>query len=359
MRFTRLSLVAFLVTATAPLLMNCASGGGSGGGESLDGGSSSGGDTGGSTREERRASSGEPASAGLGESLLFTTSLSNSALTSKTYNRAKADSEASRLAAGSNRDQLEAALSAQRLAGQSQAQLQTTLRKLAEIEMRTNIEREISDDAKLEVALAALQNNKLQSAEFQFYQLSRSKGAKIRAAALTGLGIISQRDKKLPEAASFWKEALKASSNFEPAALNLGMLALEHGDFVTAKAALNSVDQDWYVRTGLIVVEKLSGNNQAVQDLCDKVTAEQPQYKPALYNCGVFEYQATRNLPKAKALMTRMVQARIGGSGYDDKAYKLLTAIDQEASRPAAAPQPAATTGSAPAPEAKPASGGK
>jgi len=264
-------------------------------------------------------------------------SFSNNALTSHTISRSKADQVAARIesnlqgAKEKDKRNLEGLVSARRLAGKPLDEVLTTSRLIAEIEMRRSVDKDISDDLKLEIALAAMQSGKFALADFYLDQLvTKSKDANARAGALNALGVIAVRQDRIPEAVAFFKEALKVNGSFKAAKLNLGFLALGGGDFALAKRMLNDMQGDWFVESGLLIVARLENDAGRADSLCGKVLAKKPEHKPTLFNCGLHEWQGKRNAEKAKELLTKAVKARGGRAGWDEKAYRLIGNIDTE-----------------------------
>src|SRR6185437_9766343 len=119
------------------------------------------------------------------------------------------------------------------------------------------------------------------------------------------MGVIALHDDRVPEAVLYFKEALKAVSNYKPALLNLGFAALKGGDLGAAKSALGGMQNDWFVQYGLITVARLEGNEGNANDLCESVLKKQPGHGGALFNCGLFEYQNKHNIAKAKEYLNR------------------------------------------------------
>lgn len=263
-------------------------------------------------------------------------SFSNNRLTSRTVNRSKADQLAAKLESavqGKDKDKrsLEGLLSARRLAGKPIDDVIATARHIADLEMRKSVDRDVSDDLKLELALAAMQASKYAMADFYLDQLiTKSKDANAKAGAFTALGVIAVRQDRIPEAVAFFKEALKANSGYKAAKLNLGFLALSGGDLGLAKRMLSDVQDDWFVDSGLLIVARLEGDNGRADSLCSKVLAKRSDHKPTLFNCGLHEWQGKRSAEKAKEYLNRAVKARGGEGSWDEKAYRLIGNIDTE-----------------------------
>ena len=267
----------------------------------------------------------------------FVQSFANNPMTSHTVNKSKADQVAAKLESGmqgskeKDKRGLEGLVSARRLAGKPLDEVINTAKHIAEIEMRRSVDKDISDDLKLEIAIAAMQNGKYALADFYLDQLvSKSKDASAKAGALNALGVIATRQDRIPEAVSLFKEALKVNSGYKAAKLNLGFLALGGGDFSLAKRMLSDMQGDWFVDSGLLIVARLENDSSRTDSLCAKVLGKKPDHKPTLFNCGVFEWQNKRNAEKAKEYLTKSVKVQGGQGSWDEKAYRLIGNIDTE-----------------------------
>jgi len=236
-------------------------------------------------------------------------------------------------------------MTAQRLAGMSTEKVIATGKRLAELEMKKNVERELPDAGKLEIALTAIRANQFGMAEHFIGMLLKSKNARIRAGAYNAEGIMAMHDGRLPEAMVAWNEALKLVNDYQPALFNAGFVALKHGDYKTAKQMLGGLQENWFAASGLIVAERLSGDSGKASSLCDRVLGKEPHYKVGLYNCGLLEFQNVKNYDKAKSYLNRAVKEKGGKGDFDERAYKFISKMEIEKSapkKPDAASPPAA-----------------
>jgi len=297
-----------------------------------------------SSSEKLDSGSDEPASEPADDAVSISASrknlvqsFSNNGLTSHTISKSKADQLAAKIESGmqgakdKDKRSLEGLVSARRLAGKPIDEVLNSAKLIAEIEMRKSVEKDISDDLKLEIALAAMQSGKYALADFYLDQLvSKSKDANAKAGALNALGVIAVRQDRIPEAVALFKESIKVNSGFKAAKLNLGFLALGGGDLGLAKRMLNDMQGDWFVESGLLIIARLENDNSKADNLCGKVLSKKPEHKPTLFNCGLHEWQGKHNADKAKDLLTKAVKARGGRAGWDEKAYRLIGNIDTE-----------------------------
>lgn len=260
----------------------------------------------------------------------FINSFSNNSLTSHTVSIGKADGLANRFQSGRDKRSLESLISSERLARKSANQVLSSAKKLAALEMEKGAGRTVSDDVKLEIALAAIGSKNYSLAEYYLQDLTGSKDPKAKAGAYNALGMIALRDDRVPEAVLYFKEALKVNSNYRPALLNLGFVALKGGDLGTAKKALDSMQNDWFVQYGMISVARLEGNEGKASEACDQVLRKEGGHKAALFNCGLLEFQNRKNFAKAKELVGRATKARGGESGWDSRAIDVANKIDFE-----------------------------
>lgn len=257
-------------------------------------------------------------------------SFSNSPLTSHTVSLNKADEIAEKFMEAKSRAGLESKIAAERLSKKSLGQVLSTAKKLAATEMEKAAGNTIPDTAKLELALAAINNKNYAFGEYFLQILTDSKNPKIKAAAYNAIGAIALKDDRVPEAVLYFKQALSASSSYRPALLNLGFVALKGGDFETARKLLSDMQNDWFVQYGLITLARLDGNESIADDLCEKVLKKAPQHKAALHNCALLELQNKRNFNKARALAEKASTATYGDSEWDEKAMRLINDVDYE-----------------------------
>lgn len=261
-----------------------------------------------------------------------TNSYSNNPLTSQTINSNKAASLAQKFD-GKDERTLEGRVSAARLARKGLGEVMGAAKKLAEAEMEKGAARTISDDVKLELALAALDSKNFALAEYYLQVLTDSRDAKVRAGAFNAMGVVALRDDRVPEAVLYFRQALKAVGNYRPALLNLGFTALMGGDLKTAKQTLSDMSSDWFVQSALISIERIEGDTGKAGELCDRVLSKESGHKAALFNCGLLEFQNKKNYNKAKELFAKSSKSRGGEPGWDNKANAMLADVSREEQR--------------------------
>ncbi len=263
----------------------------------------------------------------------LTSSWTNSPLTSHTVSSSKAEQEFERFKSGGKKEKrvLEGRISAGRLARKSLGEVLSSAKDLAELEMQKGADRSVSQDVKLEIALAALDAKNFSLAEYYLQELTSSKDARVKAGAFNAMGVVALRDDRVPEAVLYFRESLKAVSNYRPALLNLGFAALKGGDISTAKKAFSDMQNDWFVQYGLISVSRIDGNEGAVQEHCERVLKKEPQHAPALFNCGLFEYQNKKNVAKAKDYFTKVTKVTKNlDPTWSERAFLVMNQIEQE-----------------------------
>ncbi len=266
-----------------------------------------------------------------GQSL--THSLSNNKLTNRIVSRSNAKEVSNRLKGSvkgqdaKSKEALEGMVSAQRLSGVSVETIFKSVRQIADIELKKGVNNDVRDQIKLEVGLAALTQKNYALAEFMLEPLLTSKLAKVKAGAANALGIMAQKEGRIPEAVQMWKTALKAEPGYQAALLNLGFTSLEYGDFETARKMLTRLPEDWFTLSGLIVVNRLRGKNAEVKRLCDIVLKQKPNHKPSVFNCGLFEWQANKNAKKARSMINKAIKLPGGPQSWEQKGFRVLEDI--------------------------------
>ena len=272
-----------------------------------------------------------------GDRRVLITSLSNNGFTSKAIDKSRAADFAGQYSGGKSKDinVLAAAISANRLAGRSPNEVMVDAKTIADLEMAKNVDRDIPELVQLELGLSGVQSGRLAFAEFWLDKLIKSKNASIKAAAINAKGVMAIRMQRIPEAVLMFKEALAANSDYKPALLNIGFLALQGGDAATAKKALGGMQDDWYVESGLVSVLRLEGDVDKADGICDKVLAKHPKHKPTLINCGINAWQGKKDYKKARDYLNKAMAVAGGAAVWDEKSGKLLGAIDSEEARAA------------------------
>jgi tetratricopeptide (TPR) repeat protein len=206
---------------------------------------------------------------------------------------------------------------------------------IADLEMAKNVDRDVPELVQLELGLTGVQTGRLAFAEFWLDKLIKSKNASIKASAINAKGVMAIRMERIPEAMVMFKEALAASSDYKPALLNIGFLALQGGDAATAKKALGGMQDDWYVESGLVSVLRLEGDVDKAEATCDKVLSKRPKHKPTLINCGINAWQGKKDYKKARDYLNKALAVAGGAAVWDEKSGRLLGAIDSEEARAA------------------------
>lgn len=270
-----------------------------------------------------------------GERRFLVNSISNNQFTSKTIDKSRAADFFAQHNGNRSKDlnTLAATVAAARLSGQSVNESMVSAKAIADLEMSKNVERDIPEVVQLELGLVGLQTGRLAFAEYWLDRLLKSKNATIRASAINAKGVMAVRMDRIPEAVVMFKEALAANNDYRPALLNLGFLALQGGDVVTAKRAFVGMQDDWYVESGLVSVMRLEGESEKAEGYCERVLSKRPRHKPTLINCGINAWQGRKDYKKARDYLNKALAVAGGAAVWDEKSGRLLGAIDLEESR--------------------------
>ena len=250
------------------------------------------------------------------------TSMNNSGMTSRRVNREAAKSLASGEA--KSRHEVETSLYAERLAITGLAGVLAKAKLIVTDELKKGVERDLPDQLKLELALAAVQAKNAGFARLYLNQLVNSTNPKIKAGALNAQGVMALSLGDVPEAVLLFKDALKASSNYPAALFNLGFVNLKFGDFEAAKGFLEPLGDDWYSQSGILVAVRNLGDNSRTEGICSRLLPQHGNNKTILFNCGLFFAQNKGDKAKARELVTKAVKISGGVDQWDDVAYKLL-----------------------------------
>ena len=268
----------------------------------------------------------------------YTHSLSNNKLTSRLANLGKARAIAKRLSAAPKENSsdsiknLKSLIAVERIGGADVSRLTKHLQRLADLTYKKtkNVSGiKVSEAARLEVGIAALEKKDYSLAFFYFDELLASKNKRIIAGAYNGLGLLAMFEGRIPEAVENWQMALKSVSDYESALLNLGFMSLKFGHVESAKRFLTQLSDDWFAKSGLIVANRLMGSLGEASKLCNELVAKHPNHKPILFNCGVHEWQSNQNIPKAKKLISNALRQNGGPSEWDAQGEKVLGAINR------------------------------
>ena len=270
-------------------------------------------------------------------------SLSQNRMTGKRLDTKKASEYSSDLKGATKkadfkkRLQFEGYVIARALSGAGFDDVLAASRRLMGTLMSKKVDSELPPGIKLQLALAALKSGRYTMVSHFLSQVRDAKSPKLKAAALNLEGLLALRDERLPEAAEFWQESLKVVSNYKPARLNLGFLALKYGDHITAKKMLGSMQNDWFAVYGLVVAERLAGNSSRVVSLCRSLEGKKKNFKPGMLSCALNKYQGRGDYAGAKKDLQKIVGLKSGSTVIDEYAYKALAQIDKDEAKMRAA----------------------
>lgn len=285
----------------------------------------------------------EPQDSGSGsisaERRLVIQSLGRDALMQHPINRQKVDQLVAKLtpliqSGKADHRVLEVYLSAQRLGSHNLSEQAGTARAIADQAMRKNVDFELPSPIRLELAISAAESGKLALAEFFLDPLFKSKEGRIRAGAFNLLGVIAVKQERIPEAVVAFQESLKSANDYRPAKINLGMLALDGGDFNLARSLLSESGDNALVASGEVTIVRFKDSPERAAELCKSASSKHPDFKPLLFNCALNDLQGRRDLPRAKEYLSRMIRAPgtdRRAEKYNDRAQRLSMALDAEA----------------------------
>lgn len=254
-------------------------------------------------------------------------SISNNSLTSRTVRVQQAANLAESLGKKDLKDLVDA-VAAERIAGTGTSPVLNRAKVLMDKLFTKGIDRDLPESVKLELALAAVQENNLAMANVFLKPLLKAKNPRIRAGAHNAQGVLLLKMDEVPDAVISFKNALKASPVYPAALFNYGMLALKFGDFELARKYLGSLQRDWYAQIGLAVAERHLGRDGQVESLCNRLTRSKGDHKMALYNCGLFYAENRGNTKKGRDMITRATQKPGGEDSWDEGAFKVLEKLN-------------------------------
>jgi tetratricopeptide (TPR) repeat protein len=258
----------------------------------------------------------------------------NNGFTSKTVNKKEAkeivaDLEEKLKKGSKDVGELAGFITVQVLADEPLDAVIRSIKRLIDLEMRKDVAREVPDVSKLQLVLAAIASKNFALAEYYLYELSSSKNKNVKVAALNAEAFIAMSDDRLPEAIATWNSVLKLDPDNQAARLNIGFYSLKYGDYATATSMLGRLQDDWFALYGLLVAERLAGNSQKVASLCDEVEDKKKNYKPAMLSCALNAYQGEKKYDRAITMLNALVKAEPAIPQIDEKAYKLITEIEE------------------------------
>lgn len=330
MRYLTANTVRFCLLGSAVLMGSCSS---TDGKKSLS--------TPDSSRQQALDTSSQSSFGFSGQTNTLTTSLSSNRMTSKTVDKKNIGRLAEQLRSATMSrgakayGELISYLAIDRLNGGNLQSAFSIAKQIVSIEMQKDIRRNLPEISQLDLALISIQARKLSMAEYWLNQIAKSKRPILRAAELNARGIIALIDNRLPEAVDFWNQSLRFKSDYEPARLNLGFMALTYGDFSTARKMLYGLNADWFVKSGIIQAERLANNTRKVNSLCNDFDERSARTKPVLLSCALNTYQGLGNAGDAIKQLNDLLDISGGPESLDKTARQLIGRIKSEQSRAA------------------------
>lgn len=179
--------------------------------------------------------------------------------------------------------------------------------------------------AQLEIGLAAIQGRHYARAKIYLDPLLGStRNPLIKAAIHNAYGVMALQTQQTSQAAKSFKTALKTSSRFTPALMNMGMLALKYGHYSEAQSYLAKLQDHWYAQSALITSDRQFAKNSRVSSLCSQLTRQKSSHKMILFNCGLFYFENLGNKEKARSLIEKATQQAGGESSWDEGAFQIM-----------------------------------
>lgn len=255
-------------------------------------------------------------------------SLSNNPLSSARYDAGKAKEMAGDLAQVGDVKGLEALISAKRLSKASAGSLLETARRLVMEQARKGGTRDISEDARLELALGFLAAKDYAMAIHFLNEISASKSARIKAAVLNTFGVLDLILDRTPEAVEYWKKSLAVDPSYRPAAYNLGFIAMKYGDIKTGRARLIANNDDWFAEAGIFVADRNAGST-SLDGRCTRLLEKQADHPMIVFNCGLYQYQNKGNFKEAKELLEKSKGLKGGEPSWDSSAGRLIAEMNR------------------------------
>lgn len=265
----------------------------------------------------------------------FTQSFSNNPFTSKVWNSKKYAIEARKLEKKWKKDRkninlLVELIGLERVARVSISKLLKRLKVLGKLVKEKSLGDSIPEKAFLHLGIAAVEQNQPGLANILLDKLTQSKDLRVRAGAFNALGVQSLREGRIAEAVKNWKSALKSISNYEASVLNLGMTSLQYGRFEDARSYFEVVGDDWFAQSGLLVASRLMGDLEITAELCRVLMAKKTKHMPIYFNCGVHEWQSNQNKEKAKQLINKALDMKVGPQAWSTHAFKVLDELSKK-----------------------------
>ncbi|MBC61923.1 MAG: hypothetical protein CMP11_05650 [Zetaproteobacteria bacterium] len=209
------------------------------------------------------------------------------------------------------------------LAGSSFDLVMKKAKDLAQFEVSKDINSKLSLPVMLDLCLAAFQTKNYKIALFYLQNILNSENNRYKAIALNLKGIFLLDQSMVPEAVSYWNEALKLDPNFLPSLLNISSAYVKYGFLKEADELLKNLDVDYFVTLNKITLNQMLSRGKEAIKQCDTLLADNSS-KMLLFNCGVVYLRVGLNIEKARELLTAAVKDSEAATYWDDKAYKLL-----------------------------------
>lgn len=188
-------------------------------------------------------------------------------------------------------------------------------------------DKNIPDAAKLSLAMGAFYSQNWGELLLFLDDLTASRDVRVRSQAHNIQGVLALREGRLSEAVVSFQEALRSDNSNQAALLNLGFLNLRFGYFDKALPLLLQGGDDWFAKSGLIVIKRLSGDLKGADELCDEVLDKHGKHKMTLFNCGLLEFQSKGDIRQARSLIEKAMAVPGGEREWNAEAVRLLRSM--------------------------------
>lgn len=191
---------------------------------------------------------------------------------------------------------------------------------------------DISEYAKFDLTIAAYYAHSWGEMFLWLEELQASKDKVISAQVANFRGVLAINEGRIPEAGEYFKLALSLDPKNEGALLNMGFLNLKYGYYEEAEKQLTLLSEDTLASSGLIISSRMLNRDADTSTYCQSILQKTPKYKPALFNCALYELQDRKDLKRverAQDLLEKCTKLPGGDAASNKEASKLLGEVNK------------------------------